>query len=109
MTSLIAALDARFTDFSELEDITNYGMSAGFGGFIYSTELAEFFEEHESEIEDILDSLDIQLNDLVKDPTEWTFQEVKEASVWMVVEDYAFHRVDNAVQSALEALPAGVS
>ena len=109
MTKLKAALDARFTDFSELEDITNYGMASGFSGFIYSTEVAEFFDEHESDIEDVLDELDIQLNQLVKDTTAWTFQEVKEAAVWIVVEDYAFHKVENAIESASSALPAGVS
>ena len=109
MITLRQALDARFTDFSELEDITNYGCQAGVNGFIYSTELAEFFDEHEDEIEDVLEELGLTPNDIVSDTEYWSFQELKEKSVWIVIEDYAFQKVENAVESASSALPAGVS
>ena len=90
--SLAKALDERFLSDedgrSDLVDIVNHGIASGFSGFIYSTELAEFFDEHESDIEDMLDDMDITLNDIVQDPQSWTFQEVKERSVWIVVENY---------------------
>lgn len=88
MTTLIAALEARFTDASEIKDVVDYGCSAGVSGFIYSTELAEFFEEHTDEIEDILNNNEIKLEHLIQDEDCWTFQEVKEKSVWFVVENY---------------------
>ena len=88
MTALSDALSARFTDADEIKDVAYYGCIAGVSGFIYSTELAEFFDEHESDIEDVLDMCDVQLNQLVKDTSEWTFQEMKEAAVWFVVEQH---------------------
>ena len=96
LNRLNQALDARFNGtegLQELEDITKHGMAGGVGGFIYSTELAEFFDEHENAIEETLTDMDIRLEDLVKDQTSWTFQEVKERSVWIVVEEYATFRV----------------
>ena len=88
MTALSDALSARFTDADEIKDVAYYGCAAGVSGFIYSTELAEFFDEHESDIEDVLDMFDVRLNQLVKDETAWTFQEMKESAVWYVVEEY---------------------
>ena len=96
LNRLNQALDARFNGtegLQELEDITKHGMAGGVSGFIYSTELAEFFDEHENAIEETLTDMDIRLEDLVKDQTSWTFQEVKERSVWIVVEEYATFRV----------------
>ena len=96
--SLATALDERFLSDedgrSDLIDICNHGIDAGFGGFIYSTELCEFFNEHESDIEDVLDDMGITLNDIVRDPQSWTFQEVKERSVWIVVENYCHSMFD---------------
>ena len=96
LNRLNQALDARFNGtegLQELEDITKHGMAGGVSGFIYSTELAEFFDEHENAIEETLAVMDIRLEDLVRDQTSWTFQEVKERSVWIVVEEYATFRV----------------
>jgi len=96
LNRLNQALDARFNGtegLQELESITTHGMAGGVGGFIYSTELAEFFDEHENAIEETLTVMDIRLEDLVRDQTSWTFQEVKERSVWIVVEEYATFRV----------------
>jgi len=44
-------LEARFTDRSEMEDLANHGAMSGFSGFIYTTELNEFFNEFEDDIE----------------------------------------------------------
>ena len=38
-------------DADQLKDIANHGMSAGVGGFIYTRECCEAFDEHEDDIE----------------------------------------------------------
>ena len=71
----------------ELATISEHGCSGGVGGFIYTDELDEFFDEHESDIEDVLQELGVRFSDLVEDEESWTFQEMKERSVWIVVEE----------------------
>jgi len=88
MTNLERALSHRFTDQAEIRDIANHGCAGGVSGFIYSSELFEFFNEHESDIEDILEQLEVSLTQLVKDPEYWTMQELRESAVWIVVEYY---------------------
>lgn len=83
MTSLQETLTNRFTDKDEIETIINHGCSGGVSGFIYSTELYEFFEEYEDEIEDLLDDNGIELVSLV--PDFQSFQQLREAAVWWVV------------------------
>ena len=97
MATLEQTLDERFTGEdgrSDLIDIVNHGIAGGFSPFLYSTELCEFFDEHESDIEDLLNDMDISLNDIVQDPESWTFQEVKERSVWIAVEEYCHRKHD---------------
>ena len=97
MTALTDALNARFTDADEIKDVSNYGCAGGVNGFIYSTELCEFYDEYEGEIEDILDSLDIRLHDLV-DPDEfYSIQELKEKAVWLAVEHYCHERAEQLI------------
>ena len=89
MNALTEALNARFDgDTAEMLDVAKYGCIAGVSGFIYSTELAEFYDEHEDDIEHVLDMHDVRLHDLVKDDEFYTIQELKEQAVWFVVEDY---------------------
>jgi hypothetical protein len=88
MTNLERALSRRFTDQSEINDVAKHGCSGGVSGFIYSSELFEFFNEHESDIEDILDEIGLKFSDLVNDQDDWTFQELREKAVWFVVEYY---------------------
>ena len=98
-TRLQQALDARFEGpdrIQELRDITKHGLSGGVGGFIYSSELADFFDEHESDIEDVLQEMDFPFSDLVEDEESWTFQGMKERAVWIVVEEYAHLRMAQA-------------
>ena len=92
MTALNDALDRRFDDMAEIMDVAKYGCAAGVSGFIYSTELCEFFNEHEADIEDVLDLMDVKLHDLVSDPEYYSFQELKEKAVWFVVENYCQER-----------------
>ena len=94
MTNLERALSLRFTDSSEIRDVANHGCQGGVSDFIYSSELFEFFNEHESDIEDILEQLDVPLTQLVKDPEYWTMQELRESAVWIVVEYYCQGIVD---------------
>ena len=93
MTALNDALDRRFDDMAEIMDVAKYGCAAGVSDFIYSTELSEFFNEHETDIEDVLDHMDVKLHDLVSDPEYYSFQELKEKAVWFVVENYCAERV----------------
>ena len=92
MTALNNALDRRFDDMAEIMDVARYGCAAGVSDFIYSTELCEFFNEHEADIEDVLDFMDVKLHDLVSDPEYYSFQELKEKAVWFVVENYCQER-----------------
>ena len=97
MTALTDALDARFPDADEIMDVANHGCAGGVSCFIYSTELCEFYDEYEGEIEDILDSLDIKLHQLV-DPDEfYCIQDLKEKSVWFAVEYYCQQKADALV------------
>ena len=92
--TLKAVLDERFTDIDEVRDITNHGMAAGWGGFIYSSEIYDFFEKYEDEIDDYLYENDITLKSLVKKlGKEWTFQELREKAVWTTVELYCYYRL----------------
>ena len=93
-TNLELALDARFTDMDEVRDISNHGISGGFSGFIYSTELAEFYDEHSEDIDDEMNNLELTPNDIVSDVDCWTLQELKEKSVWIAVECYCHSRMD---------------
>ena len=99
MTQLLKALNERFKGeegLDELATISEHGCSGGVAGFIYSTELAIFFDEHESAIEEILEELQVSLDTLVKDTDRWTFQEMKESAVWIVVEEYAHLQIQEA-------------
>ena len=91
-------LDERFEGdegIDELRDIVKHGMSGGVGDFIYSSELYEFFEEHEDEIVDLLYDAGMPLCSLVEHDESWTLQHLREKSVWCAVELYAFNRLNN--------------
>ena len=78
----------RFTNQDEINDIAKYGCQQGVSGFIYSTELHEFFDDHTDEIWDILEDLGVSLSDLVVNIDRWTSQELAERAVWIVAENY---------------------
>ena len=90
------ALAERFDDMDEIKDVAEYGMASGVSGFIYSTEIAEFFDKYEDEIETELDTLGFTYSDLVDTDEFWTMQELKEKAVWCIVEMYCHQRVDAA-------------
>ena len=88
MTNLERALSLRFTDESEIRDVAKHGCIGGVSGFIYSAELFEFFNQHESDIEDILEQLEVPITQLVSDEESWSMQVLRESAVWLVVEYY---------------------
>ena len=88
------ALAERFDDIDEIKDVAEYGCSAGVNGFIYSTELAEFFDKYEDEIECELDSYGLKYDDLLDTSEFYTMQELKEKAVWSIVELYCQQRVE---------------
>lgn len=94
MTNLERALSQRFTDESEIRDVAKHGCIGGVSNFIYSSELYDYFMAHESDIEDLLKEVGIKPQDLVSDPEDWTFQELREKAVWFVVEYYCQSIVD---------------
>ena len=96
VSPLFDALAERFDDMDEIKDVAEYGCAAGVSGFIYSSELCEFFDKYEDEIEDELDTLGLTYADLVDTTDFWTMQECKEKAVWCVVEMYCHQRVDAA-------------
>ena len=107
-TQLEQAFNKRFLNddageyLAELKDVSTYGCAAGVSDFIYSSELCEFYNEHESDIEDLMNEMGLTLNDIVQDPECWTFQEVKERSVWIAVEEYCSRKYDEFYTEATE-------
>ena len=96
VSPMFDALAERFDDLDECKDVAEYGCAAGVSDFIYSSELAEFYDKYEDEIETELDSLGLTYADLVDTTDFWTLQECKEKAVWCVVEMYCHQRVDAA-------------
>lgn len=94
-TELNDFFEDRFTDIDEIRDVANYGCSVGVSGFIYSSELADVFDEYEDQLEDLLDSHGIKYTDLV--PDFETLQQVKEAAVWYAVDTWC-HQALKAYQ-----------
>ena len=95
-TDLYNTLCDRFDDMDEIKDVAEYGCAAGVSDFIYSTELCEFFDKYEDEIEDELESLGLTYTDLVDTTEFWTMQDCKERAVWCIVEMYCHNRVNAA-------------
>ena len=102
---LFIILDREF-ELDELRDIVNYGMSQGVSGFIYSSELRDCFDKHESTITDYLDGYcgdnfnqsmwSYIAEQLSFDDELWTKQELIEFAVWMYVECRAHDLVNAA-------------
>lgn len=91
---LWAALDARFEDIQECEDVSNHGCEGGVNGFIYHHELKEFFFNHEDDIEDLLNDHGVEYEDLI--PPGWetyTIRNCIQFSVWYAVQIYCEDRM----------------
>ena len=92
--TLNEALAQRFTDQGEIRDVARYGCSGGVSGFIYSTELHDFFDTYTDEIWDTLEELGVQLSDLVDNVDRWTSQQIAERASWIVVENWCADRIN---------------
>ena len=90
---MFEALENRFDDIDEVKDITRHGMSGGFSGFIYSSELYEFYDKYEDDIEEYLYEMDIKPHELVDTEEFYSIQELKEKSIWCCVELWANDKV----------------
>ena len=90
--TLIETLATRFAGEEgrqEMDDITTHGISAGFSDFIYYSEINEFFNEFESEIEDFY--IDAFGADWIKDGGFAdcdSFDAIRTHAVWGIVETY---------------------
>ncbi len=102
MSRLTAALDERFTDLDEVKDVVNHGCEAGVCGFIYYTETRAFFEEHENEIEEIMDEIYFGDNYLrqITDDDPCTVNQLINKIVWIVVENYCISKLEEAEELA---------
>ena len=90
---LTDALASRFDNLDEIKDVADHGCSAGVSGFIYHTECAEFFDQHEDSVEDVCydmlgDDWIVQLSQYNKIAS---ILELKTYAVWFVVESYCQH------------------
>ena len=90
---LFDALDKRFNDFDECKDVMNHGMSGGFSGFIYTSEINEFFDEHMGEIEDYLYMIlgENYIKEVCKDLL--TVDAIIRQLVWYVAECFCTEKV----------------
>ena len=86
-------------DMDALNDIATHGCVAGVPGFIYSSELADVFDENEDDIWNYLDEYAFDLGEksgiqmvidyITRNDPFYTMQDVKEKAVWMFVELFA--------------------
>ena len=90
---LFDALDQRFNDFDECKDVMNHGLTGGFSGFIYTSEINKFFDEHKNEIEDYLHMIlgDNYIKEVCKNFS--TVDNIITQLVWYVVECYCTEKV----------------
>ena len=103
MSRLTKALDERFTDLDEIKDVVNHGCAAGVGGFIYYNETRKFFEEHEDEIEEIMNEIyfgDNYFKQITGDDYMPIYQLINKI-VWIVVENYCISKLEEAEESAV--------
>ena len=102
MSRLTDALDKRFTDLDEVKDVAKHGCEAGVSGFIYYKETRKFFEEHEDEIEEIMNEIyfgDNYFKEITGDDYMPIYQLINKI-VWIVVETYCQDKLNQAEESA---------
>ena len=88
---LRTALEARFTDESEVRDVASYGCISGVSDFIYYRETIAFFDQHQSDIENwLLSDHDFTLADFCKNAED--VDQLKNAMVWAAVDLYCQER-----------------
>ena len=102
MSRLTDALDERFDDLDEIKDVANHGCEAGVSGFIYNYETRAFFNEHEDEIEEMMDWIYCGDNYLkqITDDDPCTVNQLINKIVWIVVENYCISKLEEAEELA---------
>ncbi len=84
---LKTALEARFTDDSEIRDVASYGCISGVSGFIYYSETCSFFDEHQEDIEQwLLDDHEFSLSEICKEIESVDL--LKNKMVWLAIDLY---------------------
>ena len=85
------ALEARFTDESEVRDVASYGCISGVSDFIYYRETIAFFDQHQSDIENwLLSDHEFTLADFCNNAED--VDQLKNAMVWAAVDLYCQER-----------------
>ena len=88
---LKTALEARFTDESEVRDVASYGCISGVSDFIYYRETIAFFDEHQTDIENwLFNDHELTLQELCRNAND--VDELKNAMVWAAVDLYCQER-----------------
>lgn len=91
--TLQETLARRFDDMDEVRDISTHGIISGYSGFLHTYEINDFYNEFESEIENMLiDELGYTFELLSEDVD--SFQEIRNRCVWIVAESFCHHKVD---------------
>lgn len=81
-------------EYDQLKDIAKYGARGGVSGFIYSSELHDKYEEHETFIEDVLEEAGFTMADVFYHQKFETLQQYKEWACWSVLELEALRITD---------------
>ena len=101
--TLQETMDARFEgEIDEVQDICNHGISCGFHGFIYNSELDTFWEHHGDEVEDYFFDLfgDTWLKDTgAADCT--SVDAIKHHLIWAYVELWCSTKLDEALDEVV--------
>jgi len=85
------ALEARFTDESEIRNVASYGCISGVSDFIYYYETIAFFDQHQDDIERwLFDEHDFTLCSFCEDAGD--VNGLKNAMVWAAVDLYCRER-----------------
>ena len=100
---LFDALDKRFDDIEEVQDVAKHGCEGGVSGFIYYTETRKFFFEHEDAILDYLTTIYAEsfIKDVAKDNK--TVSSICNKLVWITVQDYCVCKEGKHFTSNLSA------
>ena len=85
------ALEARFTDESEVRDVASYGCISGVSDFIYYRETIAFFDQHQTDIENwLFNDHDLTLQEVCRDAED--VDQLKNAMTWLAVDLYCQER-----------------
>ena len=99
MSLLTEALDQRFDDLDEVKDVSNHGCQGGVSGFIYYSEIRNFFFKYEDEINTELFELDLDFTDAPHE-SRMDLNGLITWAVWVIVESYCHQKLEAAEEIA---------